>query len=239
MVTERDAAFLESLGMSEDSHQFESIDAYIAYMEQDFLRYHRQRDIAMLSFREMVCSNYYIAGARSVLNDRIGNKLNPYIDFGLVFDYHTAFTSLPMIAKEANLSQQYDSIPSKDILEGDAPWEHVDIAMKTDAVRQAFRLVNKYGVPGDWVLELPESSLVFFGYGLRHLHSAGIPAAALRPDDFPTYAIHVDDDRISRLYRGGVPASILGICYESELPEDDIIHAATTLPPEYAVAVVS
>lgn len=238
-MNKRDAAFLESLGMGDDSFQFESLDAYIEWMGQDFLRYHRQRDEAIRSLREMTASNYYIAGARSVLNDRIGNKLNPYIDFGLVFDYHTGYTSLPMLAKEANLAQQYDAIPSKDMLHDDAPWEHVDVALKTDAVRQAFRLMSEYSVPGDWVLELPESSLVFFGYGLRHLHAAGIPAPTLRPDDFPTYAIHVDDDRISRLYRAGVPASILGICYESQLPEDDIIQAAITLPPEYVVAVVS
>lgn len=238
-MNERDAAFLESLGMGEDSFQFDSLDAYIEWMEQDFLRYHPQRDTAVMFLREAARSNYYIAGARSVLNDRIGNKLSPYIDFGLVFDYHTGYTSLPMLAKEANLAQQYDSIPSKDMLRDDAPWEHVDVALKTDAVRQAFRLVDEYAVPGEWILELPESSLVFFGYGLRHLHTAGIPAAALRPEDFPTYAIHVDDDRISRLYRAGIPASILGICYESSLPEDDIIQAATTLPPEYVVAVVA
>lgn len=237
-MNDYDEAWLASLGMSDDGIQFDSLDEYIEYLDTEFLRCHPAREAAIDYLIDVIDNSSYIAGARSTVG-RQGGHFRPAIDYGLIFDYPPDYADRTVIAKEVNLNGRYDTKPMARLLDPpDAPWEHIEIAAETTHPRQAFRLLS-HGVSEEWLNALPEGAIYYFGSYLHQFYEAGIEAHVFESENFPTYAIECDGDRILRLYRGGVPGSILGACYESRLPEDDIIEAATTLPPEYAVTIVS
>lgn len=238
MVNERDEAWLESLGMREGTIQFDSLDEYIKYLDTEFFRCHPEREQAIKYLTKLTDENYYVAGARSVTTGH-GNQLSPPIDYGLIFDYPPDYADLTVIAKEVSLNKRYDQQPMANLLHPqDAPWEHIELAAATEHPRQTFRLLS-HGVPAEWLSALPTGAIYFFGSYLRQFYEAGLDASVFETDNFPSYAILCDGDRILRLYRAGAPAQLLGACYESKLPEADIIEAVTTLPPEYAVTIVS
>lgn len=238
-MSDRDLAWLESLGMTEDGIQFESLDEYIEYLDEEFLRCHPEREQAIEYFTELAEQSYYIAGARSVVNDQARRRFHPTIDFGLIFDYPTDYADRTVIAKEVNLNCRYDEKPMANLLDPrDAPWEHIGIAASTEHPRQTFRLLS-HGVPVEWLDALPKGAIYFFGSYLRQFYETGMDASVFETEDFPSYPVLCDGDRILKLYRAGVPAQILGACYESDAPDDNIIEAATTLPPEYAVTIIA